>query len=96
MILPLSDEMWARVCHLLIEQPHTGRGRPRRSTRHVLDGILWVVTNDEKWHHLPSIYPPSQTCYAKWLARRRDGVMEAVFAQLRYDLLADQSRRENE
>lgn len=82
--LPLTDEAWLRVCHLFEEPAGTaGVGRPRRRSRDVLNGVLWVLLNDEKWHHLPGTFPPSQTCYARWLQWKRSGVMDVVLAELR-------------
>ncbi|SDR51844.1 putative transposase [Paraburkholderia fungorum] len=79
--VPLSDESWQTVCHLF-EPAVTGRGRPRRNPRHVLDAILWILLNNEKWHRLPAIFPPTQTCYAKWLEWSRDGTMTRVLTEL--------------
>ena len=79
--VPLSDEKWHTVCHLF-EPVTAGRGRPRRHPRQVLDAILWVVLNREKWHRLPTTFPPTQTCYAKWLEWNRDGTMASVLTSL--------------
>ncbi|WP_408327253.1 transposase [Paraburkholderia nemoris] len=77
--IPLSDADWARVKHLFPESaPSTSRGpgRPRRSARDIFDAILWIEQAGEKWHRLPSIFPPTQTCYAKYCAWRRLGVVQ--------------------
>ena len=37
----LSDEAWTVVADLFTETH--GRGRPRRSDRLMLDGVLWVL-----------------------------------------------------
>jgi transposase len=79
--VPLSDESWQAVCHLF-EHPEAGRGRPRRHPRQVLDAILWVLLNREKWHRLPANFPPTQTCYARWLQWNRDGTMNRVLTEL--------------
>lgn len=67
----LSDEQWHCVEHLF-SQIDCGRERLRRPDRDILDAILWVQTNDEKWHHLPSRYPSRQACYARYIAWRRN------------------------
>ncbi|PCE22417.1 transposase [Paraburkholderia acidicola] len=82
--VPLTDDAWLRVCHLF-EEPAAGPtnvGRPRRQSRDVLNGVLWVLLNHEKWHHLPSTFPPSQTCYARWLQWKRTGLIDTVIAEL--------------
>jgi transposase len=80
--LPLSDDTWARISHLFKFDPQKRFGRPARHPREVLNAILWVVTRNEKWHRLPATFPPSQTCYIKWLQWRRDGRMSAVLDEL--------------
>lgn len=73
----LSDEQWRGVEHLF-RSNEAGRGRPRRSEREILEAIRWVETNNERWHRLPSCYPPQQTCYARYVAWRRDGLLTKV------------------
>ncbi len=81
-LLPLSDEAWQRVSHLFPYDPKPRFGRPSRNPREILDAILWVVLQDEKWHRLPTHFPPPQTCYIKWLQWRRAGLMAEVFGVL--------------
>ncbi|WP_233855731.1 transposase [Paraburkholderia sp. HD33-4] len=80
--LPLSDDAWARISHLFKQDPKKRLGRPARPPREILDAILWVVTRDEKWHRLPGTFPPSQTCYIRWLQWRRTGLMSAILDEL--------------
>jgi len=80
--LPLSDDAWLRVSHLFHQEPNLRSGRPRRNPRDVLNAILWVTTQNEKWHRLPACFPPSQTCYIKWLQWRRDGIMSKIHEEL--------------
>lgn len=76
--IPLSDEDWAKVEHLFPSAVKTGVGRPRRDPRDILNAIFWVTQTGAKWHHLPSHYPPAQSCYIKWLEWRRAGLMSKV------------------
>ncbi|HZZ09938.1 MAG TPA: transposase [Paraburkholderia sp.] len=87
-ILPLSDEAWYRVRHLFGEAPKQRVGRPSRDPRDVLNAILWVLIHNEKWHRLPAHFPPSQTCYIKWLKWRRDGLMAQIGEALGVDALS--------
>ncbi|WP_144114178.1 transposase [Paraburkholderia sp. BCC1886] len=80
--LPLSDDAWDRVSHLLQQDSKPHFGRPPRNPRDVLNAILWVMTQGERWHHLPGNFPPSQTCYIKWLQWRRAGLMSTIFTEL--------------
>jgi transposase len=80
--VPLSDDDWSRIAHLFTEDAVPRFGRPRRSAREVLDAVLWVVVNGEKWHRLPRTFPPAQTCYIKYLRWRKYGIMDEVFREL--------------
>ncbi|NYH26022.1 transposase [Paraburkholderia bryophila] len=78
MNVPLSDEDWSRVAHLFPEDAIPRFGRPARPARQILDAVLWVHVNGEKWHHLPASFPPEQTCYIKQLQWKRAGVLDQV------------------
>jgi transposase len=82
MDIPLSDEAWHRVSHLLPHDQTHRFGRAARDPRDVLNGILWVVTRKEKWARLPPDFPPSQTCYIKWVQWRRAGIMSRILSEL--------------
>ncbi|WP_408375287.1 transposase [Paraburkholderia nemoris] len=79
MQIPISDADWTRVKHLFPESevpPSRNPGRPRRNVRDLLDAILWIHQTGEKWHRLPSTFPPAQTCYAKYCTWRRAGLVQ--------------------
>ncbi|WP_230412921.1 transposase [Paraburkholderia antibiotica] len=80
--LPLSDDAWARISHLFEPVPNKRFGRPARPPREIINAILWILTRGEKWHRLPATFPPSQTCYIKWLQWRRSGLMSAILDAL--------------
>lgn len=77
----LSDAEWSRVEHLF-STASSGRGRPRVSSREILDAILWACFDEHKWTHLPASYPAQQTCYIAFLKWRRDGVLTQVAEEL--------------
>lgn len=79
----LSDEEWKTVRRLFPE-PGARKpfGRPASDVRAVLDAILWVTCTGERWIHLPSDFPPQQTCYIKYLQWRRSGIIEQVHTLL--------------
>jgi transposase len=86
--LPLSDEAWQRVGFLFNQDVKQRFGRPARHPRDVLNAILWVTTRGEKWHHLPATFPPSQTCYIKWLQWKRAGLMPRILEALDLEILS--------
>jgi transposase len=55
----LTDEQW-KILDPLIPKPRTrpdGRGRPWKSRRSVMDGILWVLSTGAPWADLPDDTP---------------------------------------
>jgi transposase len=78
----LTDDEWGGVSYLLKRDDRRRFGRPRRDPRDLLNAILWVLTQGERWHHIPLSMPPAQTCYIKYLQWKRDGTLEKVFAEL--------------
>jgi transposase len=79
--IPLAEADWERVKHLFPESESLvlrKSGRPRRNVRDILDAILWIQQSGEKWHRLPSTFPPVQTCYVKFCAWRRAGIVQRV------------------
>jgi transposase len=79
---PLTDDEWNRVSCLFQLDARGRFGRPRRDPRDLLDAILWVLTQDERWHRIPRGMPPAQTCYIKYLQWRRDGTLGKIAAGL--------------
>lgn len=75
--IPLTDADWDRV-QSLFPAMQSARGRPRRSDRDILNAILWVQQNKEKWHRLPATFPPQQTCYLRYIAWKKVGVLDQV------------------
>jgi transposase len=75
--IPLTDADWDRVKRLF-PAISPARGRPRRSDRDILNAILWIQQNKEKWHRLPATFPPQQTCYLRYMAWKKLGVLDRV------------------
>lgn len=92
--LPLSDDAWSQVRHLFPHSDARRFGRASRDPREVLNAVLWVVTQHERWQHLPADYPPSQTCYIKWLQWTRAGIMSEALLLL--DLYGETEHLEEE
>ena len=86
--MDLTDKQWEIIEPLLPELPRRtdGRGRPWRSSREVLNGILWVLRTGAPWKDMPERYPPYQTCHRRFQRWTEEGVMEAVLRALARDL----------
>ncbi|HVF28645.1 MAG TPA: IS5 family transposase [Pyrinomonadaceae bacterium] len=84
----LTDEQWAVIEPHLPELPRRedGRGRPWRSNREVMNGILWILRSGARWKDLPDRFPPYQTCHRRFQAWVRDGTLRRVLEGLAEDL----------
>ena len=73
----LSDAQWARVEHLFDEPRAPAKaGRPPANARAIFNAIRWVQQTGERWIYLPAHFPPQQTCYIKFLAWKKSGVLD--------------------
>lgn len=79
----LSDEHWKWVEDLFeADVPPTRQGRRGSNPRAILDAVLWIEMTGASWKHLPSHYPPTQTCYKRYIAWRQDGTLQKVLERL--------------
>jgi transposase len=86
----LTDEQW-KTLDPLIPKPRRrrdGRGRPWKSRRSVLNGVLWVLWTGAPWADLPDRYPSFQTCHRRFQQWVRSGVMTRIMAALAHELSA--------
>jgi transposase len=84
----LTDEQWQQLEPLLPVLPRRadGRGRPWRSNREILNGILWILRSGARWKDLPNRFPPYQTCHRRFQTWVRSGVLARVLETLANDL----------
>jgi transposase len=89
--MDLTDEQWIILEPLIPSHPRRqdGRGRPWRSARDVLNGILWILRTGAPWRDLPDRYPPYQTCHR----RLKQWVEADVFAHILHTLAEDMKTR---
>jgi len=84
----LQDAQWAIIQPLLPK--HTprpdGKGRPRRSDRSVLNGILWLLRTGARWCDIPDRFPPFQTCHRRFQEWVQSGAIRYVLEALAHDL----------
>ncbi len=86
--MDLTDQQWKILEPLLPERDRRrgSPGRPRRSAREVLDGVLWILRTGAQWGDLPGRYPPYQTCHRRYQQWVDEGVMERMLRALAEDL----------
>lgn len=86
----LTDEQWLAVERFIPaeerREPGPKGGRPWRSAREVLDGILWVLRTGAPWADLPGRYPSYQTCHRRFQRWIGAGILPKLLAALRRDL----------
>lgn len=80
----LTNEEWKRIENLLPE-PHTGKGRPAKDNRLMMNGMMWIARSGAEWRELPEKYGPWQTVYAKFRKWEKEGILELVFKALTDD-----------
>jgi transposase len=84
----LTDQHW-KILDDLIPEPkrrQDGRGRPWKSRRAVLNGILWVLRTGAPWADLPQRYPSYQTYHRRFQQWVQAGIMRGVLEALAEDL----------
>ena len=86
--MELKDEQWAVIEPLMPVVPlrEDKRGRPRRSSREIMDGILWVLRTGAPWKDIPDRYPPYQTCHRRFQEWNEAGVMDRILEALATDV----------
>jgi transposase len=84
----LTDEQW-KILDPFIPKPRRrrdGRGRPWKSLRSVLNGVLWVLRTGAPWADLPDRYPSFQTCHRRFQQWVRSGVTTRIMTALASEL----------
>jgi transposase len=89
----LRDAEWARL-ELLIPEASPG-GRPRKTDmRAAVNAILYLLRTGCPWRYLPRDgFPPRSTVYNIFRKFQREGVWEAIWAEL-YAALRERLGRE--
>ena len=80
----LTDEEWGLVEDLF--PPERGNGRPYRSHREVVNGIMWILNSGSPWRDLPERYGPWKTVYNRFNRWRGEGLFERILKRLQMRL----------
>jgi transposase len=83
----LSDAQWEAVAGLL--PPGKGRGRKPRSSRDMLNAMMWILKTGAPWRDLPERYGPWETAYRRFREWGAEGVFDKVLQRLRLRLDKD-------
>jgi transposase len=84
----LTDEQWKTFDPIIPKsrKRRDRRGRPWKSRRSVLNGVLWVLRTGAPWADLPDRYPSFQTCHRRFQQWVRSGVMTRIMTALAREL----------
>jgi len=80
----ISDKDWERVKGLLPPE-NSGEGRPSKSNRDMLNGMLWIAKTGSPWRDLPERYGPWRTVYSRFRLWSKGDVFKKLFESLTAD-----------
>lgn len=81
----ITNQEWERVKDFFPPERTGKRGRPSRSNRNMLNGMLWIARSGAQWRELPPRYGPWQSVYSRFAKWRDSGVLEKVFRAMASD-----------
>lgn len=80
----IKDSDWERI-ESLFPAENTGEGRPSKSNRLMLDGMLWKVKTGAPWRDLPERFGPWETIYGRFRLWSQNEVFSVIFETLKQD-----------
>jgi len=89
--MELTDAQWGAI-ESFFPESNSGpgrRGRPARSYRDVLNGIVWILRTGAPWKDMPSRFPPATTCFGRFQQWSRSGVLRRVLESVRDTLVGE-------
>ena len=87
----LNEAQWARIKDLLPPEKNPHGGRPGKSNREMLNGILYWLNTGVSWRDLPERFGPWQSVYSRFRSWTLAGVWENVLAGLIAQDLVDET-----
>lgn len=81
----LTDDEWNRIVDLLPPENTGKQGRPRKSNRTILNGMVWIARSGAPWRDLPERYGPWETVYSHFRKWIEDGILDNIFRILSLD-----------
>lgn len=81
----ITDEEWVQLKQYFPGRQAGERGRPRKDSRQMLNGIVWIARSGAAWRDLPERYGPWQTVYKRFVQWQTSGLLEKIFHDLASD-----------
>ena len=80
----INDQEWERIEDIFPPE-NTGKGRPSKSNREILNGMLWIAKTGSSWRDLPERFGPWQTVYSRFRLWSQNHIFKKLFEQLSQD-----------
>jgi len=77
----LTDEEWAHVAPL-IPPGKRGGGKRRVNLRHVVNGVMYILSTGCQWRYLPKDLPPKSTVHDYLSLWSWDGTLDRIHHEL--------------
>jgi transposase len=81
----ISDEKWAIIGPLLVNQRKDPRGRKAKDDRQMFNGLLWIMKTGSPWRDLPAEFGAWQTVYKRFSRWAKSGIWDEVLQELSKD-----------
>ena len=76
----LTEQQWKRLERLI--PAASNLGRPEKSRRDMVEGIIWILRTGAPWRDLPPAFGPWQSVYTRFSRRSKRGFLENIFNAL--------------
>ncbi len=76
----LTDEQFAKLLSVIARK--SGRGRPAKDHRLVIDGMLWILSTGAPWRDLPSRFGPWKTVCERFRLWTASGLWVRIIEEL--------------
>ncbi len=76
----LTDAQWDVIEEFLPQS--SGKGRPWKEHRKVINGLFWILNSGAPWRDLPERYGPWQTIYDRFYRWQCDGTFDLILEKL--------------
>ena len=81
----LTDSEWERISKYFPEKKPGTRGRPPKTKRDIINGIVWIARSGAPWRDMPERYGPWETVYWWFGQLIERGILAQIFKDLNID-----------
>ena len=81
----LTEQEWERIRHHFPNKVAGTPGRPPKSRREQINGIVWIARSGAPWRDMPERYGPWETVYSLFRQLIDNGILVKMFIELNID-----------